>query len=170
MIRSTVACALVTLVTLAGAPAYASPTDDVRAAMMRLAAVSSYQMSFGDGPKGGTMDVVRPDSMHMHVGSTEMIRIGSTTFTKRGSRGWIKLAAMPGTNPAMIADEVRAMSRDANDFSVIDLGMKSIGGETLHAYRLTQKKKGTQSTMYVGGRRADPPDGRRTRGKQRSLR
>jgi hypothetical protein len=151
MTRSTMAGVLVTLVALAGVPAYASPTDDVRAVMMRFVALSSYQMSFGTGAKSGTIDVAKPDSMHMHVGSTEMIRIGSTTYVKAGPRGWMKLAAMPGTSQATIADEVRAMSRDANDFSVVDLGMKSIGGETLHGYRLTQKKNGTQSTIYVGG-------------------
>jgi hypothetical protein len=151
MTRSTLAGVLGTLVTLASAPAYASPTDDVHAAAVRFAALSSYQMSFGTGATSGTMDVVNPDSMHMHVGSTEMIRLGSTTYTKVGSRGWIKLAAMPGTSPGTIADQVRSMSRDASNVTVTDLGMKSVGGETLHAYRLTQKKNGTQSTMYVGG-------------------
>jgi hypothetical protein len=149
VIRSTTAGVLVTLVTLAGFPAYASPTDDVRAAAIKFAALSSYQMSFGNGARSGTLDVVKPDSMHMQSRSTEMIRIGSTTYVKTGSRGWIKLAAMPGTGAASMADQVRSMTRDANDASATDLGMKSVDGETLHAYRMTTKG-GKPSTIYVG--------------------
>ena len=149
MIRSTTAGVLVTLVTLAGVPAYASPADDVRAAAIKFAALSSYQMSFGKGARSGTLDVVKPDSMHMQSGSTEMIRIGSTTYVKTGPRGWMKLAAMPATGPAAMADQVRSLARDAKEGSVTDLGMKSIDGETLHAYRTTTKS-GKQSTIFVG--------------------
>ncbi len=62
----------------------------------------------------------------------------------------------PGTQ---MADKIRTMAVEANNFSARDLGMKNVDGQNLHAYDLTQKD-GNKSVVYIGAdgliRRLDP--------------
>jgi len=147
--RSTVAGALAALVTLTAVPAFASPTDDVRAAMIKFASLSSYQVSFGSGGRTGTMDFVKPDSMHMRSSGVEMVRVNKITYMKMGpSSSWMKIPDSKGAGPGDIADRVRTMAKQANGVTATDLGMKSVDGETLHAYRMKQNNS-TQSTVYI---------------------
>lgn len=151
MIRSITASALLALTTLAAVPADASPTDDVRAGMMRFAELSSYRMTFGTGARTGTMDIVKPDNMHMQAQGMEMIRVNKTMYMKMGGTGrqsWMKIPDTKGSGPTDIADRVRDMAKRANGISATDLGMKTVDGESLHAYRMKQSD-GTQSTVYI---------------------
>lgn len=148
MIRSIAASALFALTILAAAPANANPTDDVRSAMLRFAGLSSYEMSFGSGAKSGTVDFVKPNSMRMSARGMEMINVGSTTYMRMGGK-WQKFPSAKGSGPLDMADRVRAMARETNGVSATDLGMKSVGGETLHAYKMTQKD-GTTGVIYIG--------------------
>jgi hypothetical protein len=151
MTRSITAGVLVTIVTLAGVPAYASAIDDVKGAVLRLAALSSYQMSFGAGARSATMDIVKPNSMHMQSKAVEMISVGGSAYVKSGGRGWIKIpsSTSQGMATSPYTDWARVAMSDTKGVSATDLGMKSIDGETVHAYLMT--KDGKQSTMYVGG-------------------
>jgi hypothetical protein len=150
MIRSTMAATFVALVTVAGTAAYAGPIDDVRAAVLRLGGLSSYQMSFDTGARSMTMDIVKPNSMHMQTKAVEMISVGGSAYMKSGAHGWIKLpSSTPQSMPTSpLTDWARVAMRDTKGVSATDLGMKSIDGEIVHAYRMT--KDGKQSTMYVG--------------------
>ena len=149
MIRSIAASALFALGTLAAVPAYASPTDDVRGAMMRFAGLSSWQMTFGAGARTGTMDFVKPDNMHMQSSGMEMVRVSKTTYMKMGSGAkWMKIPDTEGAGPTDIADRVRKMAKQANGVTATDLGMKTVDGESLHAYRMKQSD-GTESTVYI---------------------
>ena len=149
MIRSIATGALGALLMLAALPANASPTDDVRAAMLKFAALSSYEMSFGTGARAGTADFVRPDSVRMSMGGMEMVHVGSTTYMKMRGK-WQKFSSSRReSGPIDMAERVRAMAREANGLSATDLGMKSVGGETLHAYKMRQKD-GTTGIVYVG--------------------
>ena len=146
MTRSITASALAVLVSLAAAlPATASATDDVRAAMMKFAGLNSFRMTMD---KGGTMDFVRPNSMHMSASGMEMYAIGSTMYMRRGAQGWMKIQNR-GNGPADVGDWTRMTREKANDVTATDLGMRSVGGETYHAYRTTSKGKDS-STVYVG--------------------
>lgn len=146
MIRSVAASALLALATLVAAPASASPTDDVRAAMFKLAAASSYEMTFSTPRGTGIFDFVKPGAMHMRMGGMEMIRVGNAMYMKQGG-AWRKF---PGgasfTSPAAQAQD---MAREANGLSATDLGMKPVGGELMHAYRVTPKS-GHADTVYIG--------------------
>lgn len=151
MIRSIAASALLALITLVAVPANANPTDDVRAGMMRFAELSSYRMSFGTGARTGTMDVVKPDNMHMQAQGMEMIRVNKTMYMKMGGTGrqsWMKIPDTKGSGPTQIADRVRELAKRANGVTATDLGMKTVDGESLHAYRMKQSD-GTESTVYI---------------------
>lgn len=150
MIRPTAASAfLCSLVFLAAVPASASPNDDVRAAMLKLAGASSYQMTFTTARGSATADFVKPNSMHMRGQGMEMISVGSTTYMKLGPKGWQKFPGSTAEGPGELANKARAMASDPKGIGATDLGMKTVGGETLHAYKITQKD-GTASTLYIG--------------------
>ncbi|HEV3086829.1 MAG TPA: hypothetical protein VGX96_06340 [Candidatus Elarobacter sp.] len=149
MIRTTAAGALIALVTLSATPAYADATGDVRAAMLRFAGLSSYEMTFVTGAHGGTMDFVKPNSLHMTSGPFEMIRIGTTTYMKQGPRGWMKIHDTPGAVPADFGNKIRDLANKPNAVSATDLGMKNVDGEALHAYRVTSDG-GSPTTVYIG--------------------
>ena len=149
MIRSTAvgALALGALFTLAAVPANADATGDVRAAMLRLAGQSSYEMAIGTGSRSATIDYVKPHSMHMRTTGTEMVFIDSTMYVKMGGT-WRKLPGHQGVGPGEMAAKVREMTTGANALTATDLGMKTVDGESLHAYRMKQSN-GTESTVYI---------------------
>ncbi len=148
MKRSAVAGALAALVTLTAAPAFASATDDVRAAMLRLAGLSSYEMTFGAGARSGTFDFVKPGDVHMRMSGMEMIHVNNASYMKIGGAGWTKLPASRQAAQYSMADRIRAMTKRTADFTATDLGMKSVDGETLHAYRV-KSQGSSESTLYI---------------------
>jgi hypothetical protein len=150
LIRTIAAYALAAFAVLAAAPACASPTDDVRAAMLKFAALSSYQLTFGGAGRTGTIDVVKPDAMHFRSQGMEMVRLGSMTYLKAGPQGWTKMRDTSGSGPMQLAAKARDMAKQANGISAAtDLGMKNVGGEMLHAYEMKQSD-GKKTTIYIG--------------------
>jgi hypothetical protein len=147
MKRSIVVAALVALTAL---PALADPTGDVRAGMMKFAGLKSYQMSTTSGGRPIVMQMVNPDAMRIDAGGMQMVRIGKTMYMKMpGASGWMKTENTRGGGGAEMADKVREMATDPNGVKVTDLGMRSAGGETLHAYDVTQKD-GTKMVLSIG--------------------
>jgi hypothetical protein len=148
--RFTAAGALVALVALVCGPAAASPTDDVRGAMMRFADLSSWEISFDSGGRNGTMDFVKPGNLRMQSSGMEMVRVDRTTYMRMGpSAQWRKIPDTKSSrNPMDFSDRIRKMSQEANGISATDLGMKSVGGQPMHAYRM-KDKDGQASTVYI---------------------
>ena len=138
------ALALATLFTCTAVPASADATGDVRTAMIKLASLNSFRVTL---PKTGTMDYVRPNAMHMTGNGREMYMFGSTMYMKPPGRKWMKMEN-PGGRNTPIVDWTRVTKDDAAKVSATDLGMRSVGGETLHAYRMTSKT-GSRSTVYI---------------------
>jgi hypothetical protein len=146
--RTIAVVALAALATLAFAPPVdASATDDVRAAMVKFASVNSCRLTM---EKAGTMDFVKPNSMHMTARGMEMIVIGSTMYVKPSGRSWMKMQNTAGGGPSDVKDWIHMTKDDTNKITATDLGMKSVGGESLHAYRMTSSKTNKPSTVYVG--------------------
>lgn len=150
MHRSAAAGALAALFALAAAPAFASATDDVRAGMMKFANLSSYEMSVASdgGSTAATMDFVKPDSIHMRASGMEMVRVGKTTYMKMGGQKWMKIPDTKGAGPVDLSERVRTLAKKADGVTATDLGMKSVDGEMLHAYRM-KDSDGNQSTCYI---------------------
>jgi hypothetical protein len=149
MIRRHAAVGVVAaLVVLASAPATANPTDDVRAAMLRLAGLSSYRMTFATPRLSGTMDFVKPNAARVRIRGVELVRIGSTTYLKAGSRAWTKVPDPIAAAMVNALDSARVQATQDSGFSASDLGVKKVGGEILHAYHTTQRD-GTNSIVFV---------------------
>ena len=149
MTRSIAAGALLALATLTAAPASANPTDDVRAAMLKFADLSSWEMSFGSGARQATMDFIKPNSMRMSSRGMQMVHVGNTTYVNMNGK-WQRLTHERVRGGFEMADHIRRAVSASNNVAAIDLGMKSIGGETLHAYKMTPKD-GQSGTIYIGG-------------------
>ncbi len=151
MTRSTVVglFALGAVFTLAAAPAYADATGDVRAAMQRFLSLSSYEMSSISGSQSVTVDIVKPSSRHVRSATGEIISIGSDFYLKRGNSGWMKLPASASASAVGTFENMESLGRKVNGATATDLGMKSVAGETLHAYRVTETG-GRQWTVYIG--------------------
>jgi len=149
MRRSVYVLAILALFTFAGRGAYASPTDDVRNAMLNFVHAESYRMTF-PSRSGETAwaDYGGPGKVHMVMGPVEMIELDGVAYMKMGGT-WRKLPhALPAT---YMADVVR--TRDAalhsKDYTATDLGMKPSDGELLHAYSV-QKAGDDPHTVYIG--------------------
>ena len=151
MTRSTVVglFALGAVFTLAAASAYADATGDVRAAMQRFLSLSSYEMSSTSGSQSVTVDLVKPSSRHVRSARGEIISIGSDFYLKRGNSSWMKLPASASASAVGTFENMESLGRKVNGATATDLGMKSVAGETLHAYRVTETG-GRQWTVYIG--------------------
>jgi hypothetical protein len=149
LIRPIAACALVALATLTAVPANAGPTDDVRAAMLKFTGLRSWEMSFGAGGRSGTMDFVKPNAMRLSTEGMQMVHIGDTTYMMMNGK-WQKFTSRNRSGGGFeMADEIRRKISESNGVSATDLGMKSVGGETLHAYKI-REKDGSTGIVYVG--------------------
>jgi hypothetical protein len=145
--------AFVLAVSLA-APAFASPTDDVKNALIALSQATSYHMVIESNGKTGEGDWVAPDKMELTFGPTEIIRIGTTSWVHVQGR-WMQLpasaASSMGAGSTSGLTEAQGMAANAKDVTVTDLGMKTVGGASFHAYSVVQKCQTTPQIIYVGG-------------------
>lgn len=132
--------------------ALATPSDDIANAFKNLAQASSYHMNVQTS-QGQKMDIdmVPPNKMHMMMGPMEMIRLASATYMKVNGN-WMK---MPGAMPQMTQQGaamtyVQTLGSHPNDAKVDDLGMQSVDGVSVHAYKVTPNS-GQPATVYVDG-------------------
>jgi len=136
------------------APAFATPTDDVKNALIALGQATSYHMVIESNGKTGEGDWVAPDKMEMTFGPTEIIRIGTTSWVHVHGQ-WMQLPASAASSMGAGATggvtEAQSMAANAKDVTVTDLGMKTVGGATFHAYSVTQKGDSSPRIIYVGG-------------------
>ena len=140
------------LVTLAFAlPAQASATGEVRAALLKFAALRSYEMTSVAGVKRTTSDFINPDRVHISWPTAELIRIGATWYWKRGGK-WMKTSGGRGAGTIDMPALIRKMTSEVNGIAANALGTKLVRGESFHVYRITQSD-GTTGTLYIG------PDG-----------
>jgi hypothetical protein len=150
MMRNAAAGFVLIALLLAGMPASAGPTDDVRACMTKFASLNSFRMTFDQRGQTGTMDFVQPNNWHMLGGGYEMVHLGNTSYVKMPGRGWMKTVTdSRRMTPTNFLDKVRSEARNKR-FNATDLGMKNVGGESLHAYRLHYSNGESDNVVYVG--------------------
>jgi hypothetical protein len=79
--------------------------------------------------------------------------VGSDVFVNARGRGWQRAADSPAAQfiPQLLemGQRVRRTATDPNGFTAADLGMQTIAGETLHAYRRTMRADGAHDLVYV---------------------
>ena len=139
------------LVTASSAPALATPADDVKNAFVNFAQLSAYHLTLDANGKHGEGDVVAPDKMQLTIGPTTIVRIGTNTWVQVGGH-WMQLQAAGDQMSRMTGglSEAQSIAANPKDVTVTDLGMKTVDGETVHAYSVQSKGKSTPSTVYVG--------------------
>jgi hypothetical protein len=139
--------AFLALIVLTMAPALADTMSDVKAAFAKLAAAKTYKIS-ATPPSGPAVkgEVVNPGDSHMTIGPMEIIIIGNTTYTNMGG-SWTKQTAAgisAGESPMAIATP-------GPDAVVRDLGTKTVGGVSLHAYSMQKSARAPVATVYIDG-------------------
>jgi hypothetical protein len=153
MRRSVAPLLTIALFACAAVPALAGPTEDVRTAMVRLGGLSSFRMGFTVNSLSGTMEFVKPDALRIQISGIEMVRVGSDVFVNARGRGWQRAADSPAAQyiPQLLemGQRIRRTATDPNGFTAADLGMQTIAGETLHAYRRTMRADGARDLVYV---------------------
>ncbi|HEX3549263.1 MAG TPA: hypothetical protein VHT53_02760 [Candidatus Elarobacter sp.] len=151
MTRSLAAAALTASALLAAAPAFASARDDVRASVQKFSQLQSFEMVMQDQGRTMTVDVVNsPAATHTKMPGNEIIFVGGISYMRQGG-SWRKFPA--SSRAPMMENPIRHMGDDANrsTFGAVDLGMKNVGGESLHAYKVADKSTSSAGTLYIGG-------------------
>lgn len=145
-------CAIA-LVAFTAAPALADPKSDVLAAFIQFGKATSYHIDVAAKRGSVEADMAPPGKMHIISPQFEMIKIDTMTYMKIGGQ-WRQMS-MPGME-AMTGAVTSTMSMtkgDPDDFTVTDLGMKSLnsGGSPLHAYSVTNKAGKSPATIFIDG-------------------
>ena len=98
-----------------------------------------------------TMDVVKPDRVHVTMMGTEMVVIGKSGWQRTGSGAW---SAAPGMDGASLISPPAGLGTEYIEKSCIDAGMGMWQGTPAHRYKATYlnvKKAVVTSTLYVDG-------------------
>jgi hypothetical protein len=134
-------------------PAFATPTDDVKNALIALGQATSYHLVIVSNGKTGEGDWVAPDKMQFTFGSTEIIRIGTTSWVHVQGH-WMQVPAAAagsmGAGATSGVSEAQSMAANAKNVTVADLGMKTVAGATMHAYSVVQSGDTSPRIIYVG--------------------
>jgi|HubBroStandDraft_1064217.scaffolds.fasta_scaffold37101_2 hypothetical protein len=140
------------LVSALTAPALAAPVDDVKNALIGFGRLTSYHMTMDVGGQHMEGDVVVPGKMHLMMGEMEMVHIGSNTWMKVQGH-WMQIPGGAGQGPGFTGalSHAQTLSAHSSDVTVTDLGVKSVDGESLHAYGVKNPGDPQPSTIYVGG-------------------
>jgi hypothetical protein len=92
--------------------------------------------------------VVNPGKMHMVMKQGETIIIRPDMYMKMNG-SWKKIAGAGDVFDQN--DAVKQMQLHQADFVSADLGMRTAGGTSYHAYEVTNTKKNTKETVFIDG-------------------
>lgn len=130
------------------APALADPNSALMNAVIATSQARSYHITMSGPSMAAEGDVVNPGKMHMIMKEGETIVIRPDMYMKMGGK-WKKMAGAGATLDQ--SDAVKQMQLHRADYTSQDLGMRTVGGTSGHAYLVTNLKKNTKETVYVDG-------------------
>ena len=139
------------LIAATAAPAFAdAAADAVKHNLLAFTKLTSYHMAVDTKGKTIDVDMVNPNKMHVTIGSIEAIMLDDAMYVKpRGS--WMKIpsaaSGMAGAAFMGVVDRAKETVNQEN-FAATDLGMKTVGGASLHAYLVKNKDASKPATMY----------------------
>ena len=128
-------------------PALADPTTDIANAAAKFAALKSYKSTVtqSDG-RTMTSETVNPDRSHTVMGPIEITMIGNAIYMKHNGT-WQKETS--STTPMTVGAMMKLYGQNQATTTVADLGPKTVDGKALHAYLVTDTKRGAVSTVYL---------------------
>lgn len=124
--------------------------DAVKNNLIAFAKLTSYHMTVTTSGKTIDVDMVNPNKMHVTVGSIEAIMLDGAMYVKPQSN-WMKIpAAASGMAGGAFMGAVDRAKEAVNqeNFTATDLGTKTVGGASLHAYLVKSKDASKPATMY----------------------
>jgi hypothetical protein len=130
------------------APVLADPNSALMNAVIATSQQHSYHISMSGPSMTAEGDIVNPGKMHMVMKEGETIIIRPDMYMKMGGK-WKKVAGAAGTMDQ--SDAVKQMQLHRADYTSQDLGMRTVGGTSYHAYLVTNVKKNTKETVFVDG-------------------
>jgi flavin-binding protein dodecin len=140
-------CTVILTTAAATAVARADSYDTIAQAVVTTLHEPSYHFSMTmPGTQSAEGDVVTPDRMHMTMPLGESTIIGKTVYMKMN--GVWKKFDVNGLMPSP-TDEMKKMAAGRADTTVDDLGMRTVDGSLMHAYKITNAKKKTTSTVFI---------------------
>src|SRR5665213_522143 len=113
------------------APALADPNSALMNAVVATSQAHSYHISMSGPSMSAEGDIVNPGKMHMLMKQGETIIIRPDMYMKMGGK-WKKIAGAGDTLDQ--TDAVKQMQAHRADYTSQDLGMRTIGGTSDHAY------------------------------------
>jgi hypothetical protein len=141
---------LLACIALATTAVLADPVGDITAANAKFSTVKSYRTTFTQ-PDGKTMQVetINPDRTHVISPQMEMISIADTVYMRFGGRAWQKVPPSLASTTSNQASLQKLYGNLPTSTVVRDLGMKTVDGDSLHAYSV-QRPNEPVSTLYIG--------------------
>jgi hypothetical protein len=136
--------ATVVLVGASAATAFADATSDVYNAMAGFRKLHSYHMDVTMRAGHMSVDMVKPDRMHIVMPQGETYVIGPMTYIKVDG-SWRKV---PGAraNVLSLGDIARNTESTRGEYVATDLGPVIVDGVQLHAYQVKKKASGKDDT------------------------
>jgi len=131
----------------AAAAARADSYDTIAQAVLTTLHQPSYHISMTmPGGQAIEGDVVTPDRMHMTMPIGESTVIGKTMYMKMN--GVWKKFDVGGLMKSPL-DQMKSLAAGREDATVDDLGMRTVDGGLMHAYKVTNGKLKTTVTVFI---------------------
>jgi flavin-binding protein dodecin len=141
------------MVAALAAPALADPAHDaVLNSMLAFEKLTSYHVTVESHGHVVQADYVAHGKWHMTAGGMELIIVDNAMYVKMQGN-WMKVpgaaaGAMTGGITGAV-ERARKTATDKENFTATDLGMKTVGGTTYHAYDVRSKSSSKPSTFFV---------------------
>ncbi|HEY1977369.1 MAG TPA: hypothetical protein VGG89_12520 [Candidatus Baltobacteraceae bacterium] len=125
--------------------AFADAHSDIVNAMVNFKQLKSYHMEMTVGGRQSSADFLSPNRIHTFAAGNEVIQIDTTTYMRLNGT-WKKYPGGPS-----VADTMAFASSHNGGFTATDLGMRTVGGTSLHAYSVKTLKTGNITTVFLDG-------------------
>jgi hypothetical protein len=127
--------------------AQADSYDTISQAVLATLHERSYHMSMTTpGGQTAEADFVSPDRMHMTMPMGESTVIGKTVYLKMN--GVWKNMGSADLMPSPV-DAMKKLAAARSDTKVDDLGIRTVDGGVMHAYKVTNAKRNTVATVFI---------------------
>jgi hypothetical protein len=117
--------------------------------MLALGHAKAFHITVTSHGQTGDADIMPPARVHLTFGPVEAIMIDDPSYVKMGG-SWHQFT-LPGMSRinGLYEHALDKASHPTTNMTVIDLGMKVAGGESLHAYTFKHNDENVATTLYI---------------------